>query len=185
MRSLNALVSRYWWTIVLRGFVALLFGIVSFAWPGATVAGLVLLFGAYCLVDGIAGVIIGIKNFGERDRWWATLIGGVVSLGAGLVALVLPGLTAVTLLTLIGLWAVARGVMDIAAAIRLRHVIDGEWLLALGGALSIAFGLVVVIFPGAGAVALALWIGAFAVMLGVMLIALGFRLRSFGKRIQA
>jgi len=185
MRTLNALVSRYWWTIVLRGCVAALFGLVAFLWPGATVAGLVLLFGVYSLVDGIAGVIIGIKNFGERDRWWATLIGGIVSLGAGLVALVLPGLTAVTLLTLIGLWAIARGVMDIAAAIRLRHVIDGEWLLALGGAMSIVVGLLVVIFPGAGALALAWWIGAYAMVLGVMLIALGFRLRAFGKRVAA
>ena len=73
MRSLNALVSRYWWTIVLRGVVALLFGVMTFAWPGATVAGLVLVFGAYSLVDGIAGVIVGIKNYGEQERWWATL----------------------------------------------------------------------------------------------------------------
>jgi uncharacterized membrane protein HdeD (DUF308 family) len=185
MRTLNALVSRYWWTIVLRGLVALFFGVVSFAWPGATVAGLVLLFGAYSLVDGIAGVILGIKNYGEQERWWATLIGGIVSLGAGLVALVMPGLTALTLLTLIGIWAIARGVSDIMAAIRLRHVITGEWLLALGGALSIVFGLFVVAFPGTGALALAWWIGAYALILGVVLIALGFRLRSRAYGVEA
>jgi uncharacterized membrane protein HdeD (DUF308 family) len=185
MRSLNALVSRYWWTIVLRGVVALLFGVMTFAWPGATVAGLVLVFGAYSLVDGIAGVIVGIKNYGEQERWWATLIGGIVSLGAGLVALALPGLTALTLLTVIGFWAIVRGVLDIAAAIRLRPVIDGEWLLALSGALSVVFGLVVVAFPGTGALALAWWIGAYALVLGIILITLGFRLRALGRAVAA
>ena len=182
MKTLAGLVSRYWWVIALRGAVAILFGVLAFAWPGVTLSALVLLFGAYAVVDGVAAIIVGIKDYGERERWWATLLGGLVSLAAGIVTFMMPGLTALTLLTLIAIWAVMRGIFEIVAAIRLRKEIKGEWLMALAGVLSIAFGLYMLAFPGAGAVAVVWWIGAYAVAIGLMLVMLGFRARGLAHR---
>ena len=179
MARLIGLVAQHWWAIVLRGVVAILFGIMAIAWPGLTLASLVLLFAVFALADGVAGIIMGIKDYGDRERWWATLLGGIVSLCAGLVALAWPGLTALTVLMVIAFWAIVRGVMDIAAAIWLRKVIEGEGWLALSGAFSIVFGLLLVFFPGTGAMAMVLWIAAYAMVLGVLLITTGFRLRGF------
>jgi uncharacterized membrane protein HdeD (DUF308 family) len=177
MVSFETVVSRFWWTVLLRGIVAILFGVLAFIWPGVTLSALLLLFGAYALVDGIAAIVVGIRDYGDRERWWATLLGGIVSAGAGVITFLMPGLTALALLSLIAFWAIFRGVFDIVAAVRLRHVIEGEWLLGLSGALSIAFGVMMILFPGAGALAVVWWIAAFALLLGVMLVALGFRLR--------
>jgi uncharacterized membrane protein HdeD (DUF308 family) len=185
MSTFESLVSQFWWTLLLRGAVAILFGVLTFVWPGVTLAALVLLFGAYALVDGIAAIILGIKEYGNRERWWATLVGGIVSAGAGLVTFMRPGITALALLSLIAFWAILRGVFDIVAAIRLRHAIEGEWLLGLAGAVSIAFGLIMLLFPGAGALAVIWWIGAFAIVLGVMWIALGLRLHGIERAIHA
>jgi uncharacterized membrane protein HdeD (DUF308 family) len=182
MQTLANLVSRYWWAIALRGAVAILFGVLAFAWPGLTLSALILLFGAYAVVDGVAAIVMGIKEYGERERWWATLLGGIVSLGAGIITFLMPGITTLTLLTVIAIWAIFRGILEIVAAIRLRHVIQGEWLLGLGGALSILFGLFMLAFPGAGALAVVWWIGAYAVALGIMLVALGFRARGLAQR---
>jgi uncharacterized membrane protein HdeD (DUF308 family) len=180
MQTLAGVVSQYWWTLVLRGAVAILFGALAFAWPGVTLTALVLLFGAYALVDGIAGIVMGIKDYGEKERWWATLLGGIVSVGAGLITFFMPGITALALLTVIAIWAVLRGIADIAAAIRLRKVIRGEWLLALVGALSIAFGILLIARPGTGALAVVWWIATYAIAMGVTLVILGFRARGFG-----
>jgi uncharacterized membrane protein HdeD (DUF308 family) len=185
MTTFESLVSQFWWTLLLRGAVAILFGVLTFVWPGVTLAALVLLFGAYALVDGIAAIILGIKEYGNRERWWATLVGGIVSAGAGLVTFMMPGITALALLSLIAFWAILRGVFDIVAAIRLRHAIEGEWLLGLAGAVSIAFGLIMLLFPRAGALAVIWWIGAFAIVLGVMWIALGLRLHGIARAIHA
>jgi uncharacterized membrane protein HdeD (DUF308 family) len=185
MQTLETLLAHYWWALVLRGAVAVLFGLMAFIWPGLTLAALVLLFGAYAFVDGIAAFILGIKEYGDRDRWWATLLGGIVSICAGLVTVFMPGLTALALLFVIAAWAIVRGIFDIVAAIRLRHVIEGEWLLALGGALSIAFGCLLVAFPGAGALAVIWWIGAYALMMGAVLIFLGLRLRGYVRPVPA
>jgi uncharacterized membrane protein HdeD (DUF308 family) len=185
MSTFESLVSQFWWTLLLRGAVAILFGVLTFVWPGVTLAALVLLFGAYALVDGIAAIILGIKEYGDRERWWATLVGGIISAGAGLFTFMMPGITALALLSLIAFWAILRGVFDIVAAIRLRHAIEGEWLLGLAGALSIAFGLTMLMFPRAGALAVIWWIGAFAIVLGAMWIALGLRLHGIARAIHA
>ena len=178
MHTLETVVSRLWWALVLRGVVAILFGLIAFFWPGITLVSLVLMFGAYAFIEGIASVVLGIREYGERERWWGTLLSGLVSVGAGIVTLLSPGITALALLTLIAVWAILRGGLDIVAAIRLRHVIQGEWLLALGGILSIGFGLLLLARPGAGALAVVWWIGAYALVLGAVLIVLGFRARS-------
>jgi uncharacterized membrane protein HdeD (DUF308 family) len=185
MVTFESLVSRFWWTLLLRGLVAILFGILAFIWPGVTLSALVLLFGAYALVDGLAAIVVGIRDYGERQRWWATLLGGLVSVGAGVVTFLMPGLTALALLSVIAFWAIFRGVLDIVAAIRLRHVIEGEWLLGLCGVLSIAFGVMMVLFPGAGALAVIWWIAAFALLLGLMLVTLAFKLKRFARPARA
>jgi uncharacterized membrane protein HdeD (DUF308 family) len=182
MSSFESVVSQGWWTLVLRGVMAILFGALAFLLPGVTLGALVLLFGAFALVDGIAAVILG---DGDRQRWWATLLVGIVSALAGIVTFLMPGITTFALLVVIAYWAIVRGVFEIAAAIRLRDAIEGEWLLALAGVLSIAFGMVMLAFPGAGALALVFWIGAFAFVSGVVLIALGFRLRGFARAVHA
>ena len=185
MTSFESHVSQYWWTILLRGIAAILFGFIALVAPGVTLAVLVLLFGAYALVDGIGAIILGIKDYGEEKLWWATLVGGMVGVAAGIVTLLMPGVTAVALLLLIAFWAIVRGIFDIVAAIRLRQAIEGEWLLALVGALSVAFGVVMMLFPGAGALAVILWIGAFAIALGATLVALSFRVYGTVRRIGA
>jgi len=169
----------HWWGFVLRGAVAVLFGALTFLSPGMALLTLVFLFGAYALVEGACNIAAAIqKQEGRRQSRWVLLLEGVVSVVAGLLACFVPGLTALSLLYLIAAWWLVTGVLKIATAIRLRHEIKGEWLLVLSGALSIAFGLLLMAFPGAGALAVALWIGAYAIVFGALLIALGVKLRS-------
>jgi uncharacterized membrane protein HdeD (DUF308 family) len=173
-----------WWAFVIRGVLAVLFGILTFFWPQITLLSLVWLFGAYAIADGVLNIIAAFR----RDRpdhapWWALLIMGILGVIAGIIAFVLPNITALALLYVIAGWAFATGVLAIVAAVRLRKQIEGEWLLALSGVLSIIFGVLVAIFPRAGALALVLWIGAFAFVLGILLIVLGFRLRTLMRRV--
>jgi len=169
--------TRHWWAIALRGLAAIIFGILAFAMPGVTLAVLVLLFGAYALVDGIFNIVAAVSGRSGQQSWWMVLLEGLVSVAAGLVTFFMPGLTALTLVYVISAWAIITGVLEIVAAIRLRKEITNEWWLALSGVLSIVFGVLVAAFPGAGALALVFWIGAYAVVFGAMLVALGFRLR--------
>ena len=173
-----AVYTRGWWSLVLRGIAAILFGILAFVWPAITLTALVFLWGAYALVDGVFAIAAGVKTYGENRRWWVLLLEGVLSVIAGVVAFVIPGITALVLLMLIAAWAIVTGVFEMAAAIQLRKEIKGEWLLALAGIASILFGVVLFINPGPGAIALVWLIGAYAIVFGILLIALGFRLRS-------
>lgn len=169
-----------WWAFVLRGVAAVLFGILTFLWPGMALLTLVYLFGFYAMTDGVFNIIGAFRRTGrDQQPWWALLISGVLSIVAGVIAFFLPPVAAMALLYLIAAWAVVTGVMSVIAAIRLRKQIEGEWVLVLSGVLSLLFGVFVVAFPGAGALALILWIGAYVFVMGVMLIVLGFRLRSF------
>ena len=185
MNSFEAVVSDAWWAVLLRGIAAIAFGVITFLWPGVTLGALVLLFGAYAFVDGIGAIVLGIREHGERERWWATLIVGLVGVAAGIITFLMPGITTLALLVVIAAWAIVRGVFDIAAAFRLRHAIEGEWLLGLVGALSIAFGVLLLLYPGTGALALVLWIGAFAFVSGIMLVALSFRVRGMARAVHA
>jgi uncharacterized membrane protein HdeD (DUF308 family) len=169
--------ARNWWAIVLRGVFAILFGIGTFLWPGITLAVLVLMYGAYLFIDGIFAVLWALGRRNEGSFSWEVFLAGLASLGAGVVTLFWPGVTTIVLLYLIAVWAIVRGVFEILAAFHLRREISNEWLLALNGALSILFGLVLIFAPGAGALA-ALWmIGTFAIVVGIVMIALGFRLK--------
>jgi uncharacterized membrane protein HdeD (DUF308 family) len=165
------------WALVLRGLVALLFGIVTFVWPEVSLTALVFLFGAYALADGLFTAVAAFRAPEGYRYWWALLLEGVFGVAAGVLAFVWPGITALVLLYLIAAWAVVTGVFEIAAAVRLRRLISGEWLLALGGVLSVLFGVMLMAWPGAGALAVLWLIGAYAILFGALLMALGFRLR--------
>ena len=176
-RSMLGMLARNWWVLVLRGVLAILFGVAAWAWPDLTLTVLVAFFGAYALVDGVFAVVAGIASHGENRRWWAELLVGVAGIVAGILTWVWPGVTTLALLYLIAAWAIATGVFEIAAAIELRKAIENEWLLGLGGLASVLFGLLLIVFPGEGALGILWLIGAYAVLFGVLLIALGFRLR--------
>lgn len=170
-----------WWIIALRGVAGIIFGIFTLLAPGLSLAVLVLAFGAFSLVDGLLTIVAAVRRHGTSNRWWALLIEGLVGVAIGVVTLLMPGVTAIALLLLIAARALVSGVLQIAAAIRLRKVITGEWLLVLGGIASLAWGALLVAFPAAGALALVLWIGAFAIVTGALLLGLAFRLRAWGR----
>lgn len=178
---METMLTRNWGWMALRGVAALLFGLLTVWYPGLTLAVLVLLFGVYALLDGILTVIAAIANRREEPHWVALLIAGLVGIVIGVLTFIAPGITATVLLYYIAVWAIVAGAAQIAAAIRLRKVIQGEWLLALVGVLSIALGIVLIIRPIAGALAVVVWIGAYAVVVGIAFLALAFRLRAWGR----
>lgn len=171
------ILARNWWAIALRGLVAVLFGVAAFIWPGLTLTVLIFLWGAYALVDGIFALVAAVRAAQMKMTWWPLVLNGVLGIAAGIVAFVWPGITALVLLYLIAAWAIVTGVLEIIVAVRLRSVISGEWLMGLAGLLSILVGVVLIAAPGTGALAVVWMIGAYAVVFGVVLIALGFRLR--------
>ena len=177
-------VARRWWLLLLRGIIALIFGAMALAWPGPTAAALVLLLGVYLLVDGIVGIVDCARHWGQLQDRWLWLLESVLSLAAGAAALLMPGLTALTLLMVIAAWAMVVGVLRIALAVRLRKFIRGEWWLAFGGVLSVALGLLLVARPGAGIVSLVWLIGIWALLLGAMFVALALRLRGLGRQLR-
>jgi uncharacterized membrane protein HdeD (DUF308 family) len=165
------------WLIV-RGVASFLIGILAFLWPGITIAVLVGMFAAYAIIDGFTNLFLGLSPVPGQGRSWAQVIQGVFGIAAGVLTIIWPGATALVLILFIGAWAVVTGVFEIAAAVRLRRVIQGEWLLALSGILSVLFGFALFAFPGAGALAIAWMLGAYTAAAGAVLIALGIRLRT-------
>jgi uncharacterized membrane protein HdeD (DUF308 family) len=173
------LLSRNWWALALRGLAAILFGVLAFAWPGITLFVLILFFGAYMLVDGIFAIVAAVRVAREEARWWLLLLEGILGVVVGLVTFFWPGLTALALLYLIAAWAIVTGIMEVVEAIRLRQEIVGEWALILSGALSVLFGVLLVVIPArAGLLSLTWLIGIYAVAFGVLLVILAFRVRN-------
>ncbi len=172
-------ISRHWWAVALRGVCSVLFGILAFVWPGITLAALVILYGAYAFADGIFALVAGI-----RGGLGGMVLVGILGLAAGLITFFYPGLTALALLYVIAFWSILHGVFEVVAAVKLRKEIDNEWLLGLAGLASIGFGVLLFLFPGAGALSVVWLIGAYAVAFGVVLIALGFRLKGRPMRAQ-
>lgn len=174
--------TRYWWAVVLRGAAAVLFGLVALIWPGVTVIVLVALFGAYALVDGIIALgtaIVG-GNENRSQRTWQ-IVEGIAGVLIGIMTFAWPDITALVLLWLIAAWALVTGVPEIVAAIRLRREIEGEWLLILGGALSVLFGIALMVWPAAGALTVVFLIGFYAIVFGAALLMLGLRLRKLNR----
>jgi uncharacterized membrane protein HdeD (DUF308 family) len=168
--------ARYWWLVLLRGIAAIIFGILAFIWPGITLVTLVLFWGAFVLIDGILALAHAIMGGGMASRWWLALV-GVAGIVAGLLTFVWPGLTALVLLVFIACWAIVIGVFEIYGAIKLRKEIDNEWMLILSGALSVLFGVILLVAPGAGAIGLIWVIAAYAIVFGVLLVGLALRLK--------
>ncbi|MCW5696802.1 MAG: HdeD family acid-resistance protein [Bauldia sp.] len=173
--------ARNWWLILLRGIAAILFGILAFVWPSLTVLTFVVLFAIYAIVDGMVSLAAAARGDTRMPRWWLIVV-GIAGLAAGTLAIFWPDVTALLLILFIGWWSIARGVFEIAGAIALRREIDNEWMLIIAGVLSIAFGLVVILFPGAGALALVWLIGSYAIIAGVVLVGLALKLRKHHTR---
>lgn len=169
--------TRNWWVFLIRGIAAILFGIIAFIWPGLTLSVLVLMFGVYAIVDGIFAIIAGFST--RVGQWWWMILVGIAGIIAGILTFLWPGVTALVLLYFIAAWAIVMGIFQIAAAIRLRKEIEGEWLLALSGVAAIIFGLFLFLMPGAGALASIWIIGAYAIIFGILMIVLAFRLRGW------
>jgi uncharacterized membrane protein HdeD (DUF308 family) len=173
-----ALMAKNWWVIALRGVAAIAFGILTIVWPTLSLLGIVYLFGAYALVDGISSILAAVRgDAATRGHGLLIAIIGFAGVIAGLIAFVNPSLTVVTLLYVIGAWAIVVGVTQVLAAYRLRKEIEGEWLLAIGGVASAAFGALILIAPGAGVLSLLALIATFAIIFGASLLALAWRLR--------
>ena len=171
-------VVRNWWVVLLRGITGMLFGVCTLFAPGISLVVLVLLFGAYAFTDGILALVTAVRGAGT-DRWWVLVFQGLCGIGAAGVTLAWPGITVVALVYVVAAWAFLTGGLEVAVAIRLRRALEHGWLLALSGALSFALGSVLAVAPVAGALALVLWIGAYALVSGVLLTVLAFRLRSW------
>jgi uncharacterized membrane protein HdeD (DUF308 family) len=173
--------ARNWPALVLRGVVALLFALLAFMMPGITIFVLVLMFGFYALVDGVLNLVASFRTGGVKQHW-PLLIEGILGIVAGIATLVWPHITAFVLVSLIGFWAIFTGVFEIVAAIRLWRAMGQEWLLLLSGIASLIFGFLVVARPLVGALAIAIWIAAYAAIFGILLSGFGLRLRAFNKR---
>jgi uncharacterized membrane protein HdeD (DUF308 family) len=169
-----------WWLLLLRGLIAIAFGVIAFLWPNITLAALIYLWGAYAIVDGIIAIWAAFNLAGgdAGPRWWLGLT-GVVGITAGIAAFVYTGMTALVLLMFIAVWAIIIGVLQLYAAIQLRNVIDNTWWLILSGLISIALGVVLIGWPDAGALAVIWTIAWYAVFFGCMLIGLSFEIKKF------
>lgn len=172
---------RSWWLFLLRGIAAIVLGVMAFAWPALTLALLVLLFGAYVLVDGIFGLIHAIRYRDRVERVWPWVLEAVLGIAVGLLTLLMPGITALALLMFIAAWAIVIGVLRIVLAIQLRKQISGEWFMVAGGLLSVLFGVLLVALPQAGLISLVWLIGFYAVLVGIVFILLALRLRKAGE----
>jgi uncharacterized membrane protein HdeD (DUF308 family) len=167
------------WLLGLRGLLAIVFGILSFIWPGATALVLVFLFAAYAVLDGVLTIAVGIRNRSLNDRWWVLLLEGLVDIAAGVIAFLFPGLAAIVLVFLIAVWAILTGLLELVTAIRLRQEISNEWALGLAGVISILLGVVMIINPGAGLVGLVWAIAGYAIIFGILMIVLAIRAGRF------
>jgi uncharacterized membrane protein HdeD (DUF308 family) len=181
---LAKLLAANWWVLLLRGILAILFGVAAYAWPGLTLATLVLFFAAFVFLDGIFDVYHAFSGRQEKENWWLLLIEGLLGIALGILTWMRPGVTTVVLLLYIAFWAIMTGILRVVMAIRLRKEIEGEWLLILSGLAGVAFGVIVMARPGAGALALLWLIGAWAIVVGVFLVTLAFKVRGLAKKLE-
>jgi len=173
--------ARNWWALTVRGVAALIFGILAFAWPGSAIFAIVILFGAYALVDGIFALVAAVRAAQAHQRWWALVLEGIVGIAIAGITYFEPHVTAFALYFTIAAWAFITGVLEIAAGIQLRKHVSGELWLIAGGVLSILFSILMIYKPLTGAIAIVWVIGAYAIMFGISMIALSLRLRGHAK----
>jgi uncharacterized membrane protein HdeD (DUF308 family) len=177
--------ARNWWSLVIRGFLGIAVGILAFLWPGITLLALVFLFAGYALVDGVVSLTGAMHAVAAHERWGALLLEGIFGIAVAVITALWPGITALSLVFVIAAWAIITGIAEIAAAIRLRRHVSGEWLLVLGGIASVIFGVLIAVVPLAGALVIAWWFGAYALVFGTILVVLGFRLRTWDRSLGA
>jgi uncharacterized membrane protein HdeD (DUF308 family) len=173
---MSIVLAQNWWVIALRGVLAIAFGIAAVLLPGVTIAALVLLFAAYMLVDGVFAIVAAVRAARHGERWGLLVFEGIADLVAAAIAWLWPLATVLAFVMLMGAWAIVSGVLMIAATFRL-HLAYGRWLMALGGFISVIWGFLLLVWPVAGILALAWWMGAYALFFGVTLLALSIRLR--------
>jgi len=181
--SLGSILSRNWWLLLLRGIVAIGFGVLIFAQPQISLQVLVYLFGAYVLVDGVLGVWVAVQARNNVESWWLLLLWGLLGVAVGILAFARPETVARVLLYYIAIWAIATGVLEVVAAARLRQLIKDEWWLLLAGLASLAFGAWLIAQPDKGTLALLWLIGAYALVFGALVVILAFKIRSFVGRV--
>jgi uncharacterized membrane protein HdeD (DUF308 family) len=180
---LAAILSGSWWALLLRGLLAIAFGVLTWTQPGISLAALVLLFGVFALADGVLGIWTAISGRKDNAHWWVLLLWGLVSAAVGILSFAYPAVTTIALLYFIATWAVIIGVLQIIAAVRLRKEIKGEWLLGLAGLASVVFGVLLLVHPGAGVLTVLWLIGAYAVLTGILLVVLSFKVKGLRGKI--
>lgn len=168
--------ARNWWLFTLRGIFGILFGLVALVFPGPTMLSLVFLFSAYMLVDGVTAIVSALRAMRRQDQWWLLIFEGLLNIAAGIVAFLWPGLTVLVFVLLVAAWAIVTGALMAAAGYRLK-INHGRWWLVLGGLCSVIYGALLVAMPLIGAVVLTWWMGAYALVFGISLLILSFRLR--------
>ena len=178
VRPMLHALAKSWWLLLLRGIAAIIFGILAFVWPGLTLVTLVLLYGAFALVDGVISLIAAFTGSAKPVPTWWLVVVGLLGIGAGIATFVMPGITAILLILFMGAWALVHGIFEIIGAIQLRKEIDNEWMLILSGVVSVLFGVIVLIAPGAGALGLIWAIAVYSIVFGISFVALAFRLRN-------
>jgi uncharacterized membrane protein HdeD (DUF308 family) len=176
------LYKQAWWMLLIRGIVAVLFGILAITWPGLTLATLIIFFGAFALVHGVFAVIGSIAGRKEADDWWLVLLEGILGIIIGIMTFAWPALTGLVLAYFIAAWALINGILRIYGAIKLRRVIEGEWLLIISGIIGVLFAIFVFARPLAGALAIILFIGIYAIVLGLLGIILSFRIKGWQEK---
>ena len=180
---MDQLTNRLWWALALRGMFSVLFGLLAFIVPGITLAALITLFGAFAFVDGVFLLVAGVRAARYRQpRWWVLVLQGIVGVAAGVVAWLLPGLTALSLLYLMAFWAILTGAFEIVLAVSLRKELENGWMLGLSGFISILLGILFLAMPEAGLLAWVWMIGTYALLSGVLMLVLAFRLRRLVSR---
>jgi uncharacterized membrane protein HdeD (DUF308 family) len=175
---MHDLLVRNWWALAIRGVAAIIFAIITFAVPHITLAVLILIFGAYAFVDGVFAIVSAIRAARGHRPWGSFLLEGAVGIIVALITFFMPAVTLALIIALVAAWAIITGVFELAAAIRLRRHITGEWLLIVTGAASILFGIIVFWAPIAGALAIVWWLAAYALVFGILLLSLSLRLRA-------
>jgi uncharacterized membrane protein HdeD (DUF308 family) len=182
---IGEVLSEKWWLLLLRGLVSIGFAILIWMQPAITLKALIILFGAFAFVDGVLGVWTAFSSRKDRNNWWLLMLWGLVGIGIGIITFVAPQVTALALLFYIAIWAIVTGVLEIITAVKLRKEIEGEWLLGLAGLVSVIFGILLIVHPGAGVLAVLWLLAAYALILGVLMIILAFKVRGWGAKLSA
>jgi uncharacterized membrane protein HdeD (DUF308 family) len=175
--------TRHWWVLALRGVVAILFAAIAFSQPSITLTALIYVWGAYAIVDGVLALVAAVRAGEQQRPWGMLLLEGICGIAAGILAFVWTGITALALIYVIAAWAIVTGFFEIAAAVNLRQIIEGEWLLGLSGVLSVFLGVVLIARPNAGMVAWVWMLGFYALLYGIVMLTLAFKMRALGQSI--